>query len=266
MLDRRSSSKLGNSVGSGEDVRQLPGHQPLPREVLDEGGRLRVREHPASLGIKVASQLSPARQGKQLVVGHAAPEEVRQPRGQFVLVDRVARPGLGARRVQLDAEQEVGPDQHPFEGQPDAVLEAITLLLGLIVELEDTFDFLGPTGRRNALLANRVTISRRPPEAQARLVGQEPYVGLGQDRRRGVVRAVERDVADNQHALMLVGVHGPEWIGLLRWGGLGLLLGLLFTGLLGLGIGVEERNPERARPALEPDFRLDCLRLPDRSP
>ena len=108
--------EAGELLGIGRDVRQLPGRQPLAREVLDEGGRLRVREHPPHLGIEVASQLSPARQGKQLVVGHAAPEEVRQPRGQFVLVDRVARPGLGAGRVQLDAEQEVGPDQHALRG------------------------------------------------------------------------------------------------------------------------------------------------------
>ena len=121
----------------------------------------------------------------------------------------------------------------------------------------------GRTGRRKALLGEpRDDLAGGLPRRQARLVGQEPYVGLGQDRRCGVVGALERDVADHQHALMLVGVDGPEWIGLLRWGGLGLLRGLLFTRLSGFGIGVEERNPERARPALEPDFRLDCLRLP----
>ena len=169
--------EAGERLGIGRDVGQFPGRQPLAGEVLDEGGRLRVGEHPAHLGVEVPTQLSPSRQGEQLVVGHAAPEEVRQPRGQLVLADRVARSGLDPGRVQLDAEQEVGPDEHPFEGQADAVLEPLALLLRPVVELQDAFDFLGPDRAAEGPARRTGRRSRGRPRAEAGRAGGPSAAG-----------------------------------------------------------------------------------------
>src|SRR5206468_1616732 len=53
-----------------------------------------------------------------------APEEERQPRCQFKIANSVGRAGRGVRRVALDAEQELGADQEPFEGLLNADIES----------------------------------------------------------------------------------------------------------------------------------------------
>ena len=37
----------------------------------------------------------------------------------------------------------MGPDEDALEGQPDAVLEPVAFLLGLVVELQEALDLLG---------------------------------------------------------------------------------------------------------------------------
>ena len=59
-----------------------------PTKLPDELRRPRVGEHPIDLGRQVRAELVLAGEAEQLVVGHRRPEEVRQPRGQGVFVDR----------------------------------------------------------------------------------------------------------------------------------------------------------------------------------
>ena len=254
--------EAGKLLGIGSDVGQFSGRQPLTREVLHEGGRLRIREHPPHLGVEVLPQLPPGRQGEQLVVGHAAPEKVRQPRGQLVLADLVARSGARPGGSSSTRKRKSGQTRTRFESDADTVLEPLAFLLGSIVELEQAFDFLGPdraaegpVGEPGDDLAGGLA------RWQAGLVGQQPLVGLGQHRRRGVVRTVQRDAADDQHALMLVRVDRPEWVvSLLLGGGFGLLG--LFARLRRFGIRIEEGDRDVSRTGFEPNLRLDPRRSP----
>ncbi len=177
IASRRPSSNVGNSFGSGDDEVQLPQRQPLVGEVVQERRRLRVLEHPPDLGRQILPQLPLCRQGEQLVVGHAVPEEVREPAGQLVLVDRVGRAGRQVRRVELDAEEEVRRDQHAVQRRPDAQFEPLPLLLGRVVEGQAPLDLVGlhraaegAGGEPGDDLAGR--LARR----QARLVRHQPRV------------------------------------------------------------------------------------------
>ena len=67
---------------------------------------------------------------EQLVVGHAAPEEVREPRGQLEVVDRQPAGAVRPRSVELDPEEELRRDQHRLDGELDAPLEAVAVLAG----------------------------------------------------------------------------------------------------------------------------------------
>ena len=106
------------------DVARL---EPLADEVADELRRARVGEHPLDLGLEVRAELVLAGQAEQLVVGHGRPEEVREPRGQGVLVDRRI-PARGRRLGRLLAEEEPGRGQHGRHRLGDAPLEGLPLL------------------------------------------------------------------------------------------------------------------------------------------
>ena len=86
-------------VGRGDfQVAQL---QPLAGEVLDQRLRLGVGQHPLDLPLEVVALAQRAAPGQreQLVVGHAAPQEVRQPRGQLVVVERANGLRIAGRRA-----------------------------------------------------------------------------------------------------------------------------------------------------------------------
>ena len=82
--------------------------QPLPREVVDEAVGLAVRQHPVHFLLQpVAIQRAAFGRGEQAVVGHRTPEEIREPRGEF----RVVEPFAG-HRVAFDEIDEVPRSQH----------------------------------------------------------------------------------------------------------------------------------------------------------
>ena len=74
----------------GREILELARLQPLSGEVLGQGAGPGVTEHPPGLGSQRidAPELSGGGQSKELVIGHAAPEEVREPRGQGEIVVR----------------------------------------------------------------------------------------------------------------------------------------------------------------------------------
>ena len=77
--------------------------EPLAEELQREAADLRVLEHPANLLAQDAlvAELARLREGQQLLIGHARPEEVAQPRGQRQVGERrdgVARSGATSSR------------------------------------------------------------------------------------------------------------------------------------------------------------------------
>ena len=118
-------------------------------------------------------------QRQQLVVRRAAPEEERQARCQLQVAHPVRRPRPGARRVALDAEDEVGAHQEPLEPEAHAGLEAPVAAPGL-EEVEQRLD-LGP-GDRAAIRAPGQPLEDAP--RAGRLV--RPARGTaGEDARAG---------------------------------------------------------------------------------
>ena len=82
---------------------QVPQHQPLAREVVDERARPRIGEHAAHLLLEHRRPAQPALCGciEQLIVGDRAPEEERQPRGELEVVTSSpqGRPVIGPAAV-----------------------------------------------------------------------------------------------------------------------------------------------------------------------
>ena len=99
--------------------------QPLQGEVLDQRLGFRVLEHAPHLGVRDCPQLVLLGQLGQFLVRHGAPQEVRQPRGELVFVQR---PDLGAvgTVVQFGAEQELGRAQHGLHRQLQTGLPGLT--------------------------------------------------------------------------------------------------------------------------------------------
>jgi hypothetical protein len=92
--------------------------QPLRREIVDEVGSFRIGHHaPRLLRQHIRpSQLSLVREPRQLLIRHAGPQEVRQPRRQFVIADGMS---AGCRLgVALQVEQKIGRDENRLEREP----------------------------------------------------------------------------------------------------------------------------------------------------
>ena len=91
-----------------------------PAKFSTSASDLRVLEHPPHLAVEVLCATRPcwARRSR-LVVGHGAPQEIRQPRGQLVLVERADAARIVRRWFELDAEQEVGRNQHRLHAELD---------------------------------------------------------------------------------------------------------------------------------------------------
>src|SRR5439155_1749149 len=75
--------------------------QPLPAEILDQRERPGVLQHPPGLRFadRGVGQLALLREVEQFVVGHRTPQEVRQPRCDLVVAERVAAVGAVGRSV-----------------------------------------------------------------------------------------------------------------------------------------------------------------------
>ena len=102
------------------------------------------------------AQLPLVRRAHQLVVRHARPQEVRQPRRQLVLADRM-RPARrrAAAPIALDAEQEVGRDQDRLERDRQAFVERVAASCARPrTARRDASISAGVTGRRNARRAS----------------------------------------------------------------------------------------------------------------
>ena len=236
------------------DVLEVAQVQPLHGEVVDERPGPQVGEHAPDLLVEDRRIAQPARlrRVEQGVVGDAAPEEKGEPRGDLDVAQPVRRAQGRRRRIALDAEQEVGVDEHPLERELDAGVEAAAALAAAVEEAEEGVE----VGRRH-----------RPP------IGApgEPRHDLGRARplvrRRRRVRPAGEDGAPARGVPGTGRVVGPADAD----GGDG---GVAVIGLvvrqhlarlarqqdaLGLPDVADERHPDSARPRLDRHADLEAL-------
>ncbi len=126
----------GEEGGVGGEALQVARLEPLAGEVVGQGAGARVFQHAPHLRLQhaAAAQRALAGQAEQLVVGHAAPEEVRQPAGQLEVVQVAHGARVVGTAIRLNPEEEVRRDEHRLQRQPDAGLEAVAVLLGQLDE------------------------------------------------------------------------------------------------------------------------------------
>ena len=92
---------------------------------------------------------------RQLLVRHGAPQEIRQPRGQLVFVQRADLGAVGTI-VQFGSEQELGRAQHGLHGQLQTGFPGLAAADGRLGQPRQPFDFVassragGRPARRNA--------------------------------------------------------------------------------------------------------------------
>ena len=157
----RLSSKSGKSFLSGVVLRRLRMCSHWPGEVVDERPRARIGEHPANLRVEHGRLAKlPATGGvEQLVVWNAAPQKERQSRRQIQIADPIRAARRRAGRIPLDAEHELGADEHGAGRQLDPAVERSLASPGVVERHQaghvrrrspagDTRD--GPASRRSA--------------------------------------------------------------------------------------------------------------------
>ena len=180
----------------------VPQRQPLAGEVAREGVRARIGEHPRHLRVecRLLAQLSPLGEVEKLVVRDTAPEEERQARRQLEVADAVVGVRRRARRVPLDAEEELRADQQPADRHLDAGVEAAAVAAAL-VEVDQTVHVLtvdrpaerAPReGREDVPRARGLFIDRRAGGGPAR---QDPLPArrlVDRARAAGFVRSGDR--------------------------------------------------------------------------
>ena len=144
-----------------------------------------VVEHPDDLPAEVRPQRPLAGLAEQLVVGHAAPEEVREPAGQLELGQRAVL----ARLLGLDQEQELRRGEDRRQGDLDGALEALAPVVG---QPEDPAGSgpprpAAPAAGRPARRTGRSPGGRSRAATRRRYPGvaeQDPPMRLGERRRR----------------------------------------------------------------------------------
>ena len=125
-------------------------------------------------------------EGEQFLVGHRAPQEVRQPAGQGEVVELA---GL------LAEEQELRRDQHGLEADAHRLLERVLLVqLGLDAG-EERLD---------------VVVGHRPPEGAAGEVAEDA-LGIGQGLLRDDLEAVA--VVGSRRRLLRRSPKSRRWLG-----------------------------------------------------
>ena len=149
--------------------------EPLSGEIVRQGLRLGIGEHPRDLTVEDHRVVKPAFfcNIEEVVVRDAAPEEERQPRGEFEVADRMDRAGRTLRGFFMH-EQEVRGHQDGLQRRADS---------GLKSAAGATLPGVDPHERREVRLGHRTAVG---------LAGQ-----LGQDEARaGVFGKRARRVAD----------------------------------------------------------------------
>ena len=117
--------ELGKEIRIGLDVPQIAELEPLAAKLSTSARDRAVAQHPPHLPLedRRVLQLAAHRHVEQFVVRNAAPEEERQTRRELDIGDAIRRACREMCRIDLDAEEEVGSDQHALERRLDRLIE-----------------------------------------------------------------------------------------------------------------------------------------------
>ena len=206
---RQVAREVGEDRGLRVHVRQTREPQPLRGEMRGEALGARVGQHAPDLLLEHGwrAQLPVARQLDERVVGARAPQEIREPRRQFQVVDRVMLAGREAVGHALEAEDELGTRDRGLHHRTDAGLER-AFLAAQGVELHQHRD---------------VVVGGRPAERAARQ-GRDDAPGAGRFLRRVVglarqdpcaarrVRHARRSGRPDDRECLQVGQRGHAWV------------------------------------------------------
>ncbi len=126
--------EVGKRLLHRDRRRQVAQEEPLPGEVAHERGEPIVGHHAADLAIEHGRVAQPPlfRQPQQFLVGNAAPQEKREPRGELDITDAIRRIGRNARWIGFDAQQELGADEQTLQRVIDAFIKATACRAGAI--------------------------------------------------------------------------------------------------------------------------------------
>ena len=142
--------ELGKEPEVGREGFEIAQVQPLPGEVAGEVFGALVAEHPAHLFLQHPGLVKVAtfRSGEQFVIGNAAPEKEREPRGQRQITEAIRCSRCDTDGIAFDAEKEFRADEHRAQRGFDARLESV-LGLGAAIELHRLLEI--GAGHRTAI-------------------------------------------------------------------------------------------------------------------
>ena len=108
--------KLAIQVRVGRGCIDLPQFEPLSREVLDEALQTLVAKHPVNLGTqhRRLAQFASGGERGQFLIGQRGPEEIRQPRGDGIVIQR-ARLFAEVEKMRRRKDRLVGAAQRRVE-------------------------------------------------------------------------------------------------------------------------------------------------------
>ena len=171
-----------------------------PAKFSDQRERFRIAQHPRHLRVqhrRAAAECPLAGGAQQFRVRHAAPQEIREPRRQFVIAHRNRRLSRRRRLVALDAIEEIRRYQHRLQRRGDSFLERIALLarqrhisevlLALRLAVGRTAERAPDETRQNRPRASIGVLSRSVP------ADEDPAQALRRRRRHLIERTADVD-------------------------------------------------------------------------
>ena len=167
-------------------------------EVIDERLRLRVLQHPSHVFVehRIRVEIAPLGTRQQRVIGQAAPEKIREPRSQFVLVESMFVGGVVRVFVGLNPKQEVRRDENRRHRDAHSERERFAALHRVIDQFDEA---------RQLDFADRSAKGASQERPQILACGRrDALVATGDHRHQSLVRLrqcirIELDRPDQLH-------------------------------------------------------------------
>lgn len=192
-------SFAGEAAGVDIDGLDVSGEKPLADEVIDDAFGFWIDEHAIDLGAQIGAEFIFASEAEEFVIGHGAPEEIREAGGEGELVDGNDFTGVVGLGLGFGAEEEARGSEDRDVSLGDAVFESAVGLgvdgLGDGDEFFEGFVVDGATVRAvgevtdefaGVFFAGSRVVFRRA-------VGEDGVVLIGVDAMRTIEGAAEVD-------------------------------------------------------------------------